>query len=78
VVPEPFVDELVMPFVDPDELSRLPVVCVPVFGTPGVAVEALYQSATPMTRSTKIIAAATQYAVVDELFISISEYIDCQ
>jgi len=57
---------------EPDELlSTVPVVCVPVFGTPGVVVEALYQSATPMTRSTRMMAAAIQYAVVDEeLFIA--------
>ena len=54
-----------------EELFTLPVVCAPVLGTPGVAVEALYQSATPMTMRTKIIAAAIQYAVVEELFISL-------
>jgi hypothetical protein len=42
---------------------------VPVLGTPGVEVEALYQRATPMTRSTRMIAAAIQYDVVVELFI---------
>jgi hypothetical protein len=44
-----------------EELSMVPVVvCVPVLGTPGVVVEALYQSATPITSKTKIIAAAIQ------------------
>lgn len=42
---------------------------VPVLGRPGVAVLALYQSATPITRRTTIIAVAIQYAVVEELSI---------
>jgi hypothetical protein len=54
---------------EPEVVSTVPVVCVPVFGTPGVALEALYQSATPITSRTRIIAAATQYDVVEELFI---------
>lgn len=64
-------EELEVPSVEPVPLSTVPVVCVPVFGIPGVAVEALYQSATPMTRRTRMIAAAIQYAVVEELFITI-------
>jgi hypothetical protein len=47
----------------------VPVFSVPVFGIAGVVAVELYQSETPITRSTSITAAATQYAVVEELFI---------